>query len=167
LSKADHKGNSKKDAPHLRLYDWLTESKAWTDLSTDARALYILLKQKYRGINNGRIVLSVRQACENLQIGKTTAAKAFEELEAHGFIEIVIRGSFNSRKDRRATEWRLTEHSCDVSGELPSKRFMSWQPGRNFTVRPGGQSVPEGGHSVPQRGLSRPIIPRTVPQRGP
>ena len=167
MSKSDHKGNPKKEPPHLRLYDWLTESKAWKDLSTDARALYVLLKQKYRGINNGRIILSVRQACENLQIGKTTAAKAFDELEAHGFIETVIRGSFNNRKDRRATEWRLTEHVCDVSGELPTKRFMSWEPGRNFTVRPGGQSVPEGGHLVPERGLSRPIIPRAVPQRGP
>ena len=166
MSKADHKGNPKKEPPHLRLYEWLTESKAWKDLSTRDRALYILLKQKYRGINNGRIILSVRQACENLHVGKTAAAESFASLEAHGFVEIVIRGSFEGRKDGRATEWRLTEHNCDVSGDLASKRFMSWEPGRNLTVRPGGQSVPESGQSVPQRGLSRPIIPKTVPQRG-
>ncbi|TXN06693.1 hypothetical protein FV222_04835 [Methylobacterium sp. WL103] len=166
MKHADSRGNPKKEKPHLRLYEWLTDSKAWTDLSTDARALYILLKQKYRGINNGRIILSVRQACENLQIGKTTAAKAFQELEVHGFIEIVIRGSFDGRKDGRATEWRLTEHECNVSGELPTKRFMSWAPGKDLTVRAGVRSVPEGGQSVPQGGPLRSSIPKMVSQRG-
>jgi hypothetical protein len=167
VSKADHKGNPKKDAPHLRLYDWLTESRAWLDLSTDARALYVLLKHRYRGNNNGRIILSVRQAADNLKVSKTSASKAFLALQLHGFIEVVIVGSFDSRKDGRATEWRLTEHTCNESGELPSKRFMSWTPGKDFTVPQGGRSVPQGGQSVPQGGLTDQRIPRTVPLRGP
>ena len=111
-------------------------------------------------MNNGRIILSVRQAAENLKVSKTSASKAFTELQTHGFAEVVIVGSFDSRKDGRATEWRLTEHPCDVSGELPTKRFMSWAPGKNFTV-------PQGGRSVPQGGLVDQRIPRTVPLRGP
>jgi hypothetical protein len=166
MKKPDHKGNSKKDPQHVRLYEWLTESAAWRDLSTDARALYVLLKGKYRGMNNGRIILSVRQASENLRISKTSVSKAFLELQAHGFIEVVIRGSFDGRKDGRATEWRLAEHSCDVSGDLATKLFMSWAPGKDFTVRPGGQSVRVEGQSVPEGGLRRAQIPRTVPQRG-
>ena len=127
----------------------------------------MLLKQRYKGINNGRIILSVRQAADNLNICKTSASKAFRELQSLGFVEVVIVGGFDSRKDGRATEWRLTEHTCDVSGQLPTKRFMSWVPGKNFTVPQGGRSVPEGGQSVPQSGLMDQRIPRTVPLRGP
>lgn len=165
--KRDAKGNGKKEPQHIRLYEWLTESAAWQHLSTDGRALYVLLKQRYKGMNNGRIILSVRQAAENLNVSKTSASKAFSELQAHGFIEVVILGSFDSRKDGRATEWRLTEHACDVSGELPTKRFMSWTPERNSTVPQGGRSVPQRGQSVPQGGLMDQRIPRTVPLRGP
>ncbi|WP_331299204.1 hypothetical protein [Methylobacterium oryzae] len=165
--KRDAKGNGKKEPQHIRLYEWLTESAAWQHLSTEARALYVLMKQRYKGMNNGRIVLSVRQAAENLNVSKTSASKAFSELQTHGFIEAVILGGFNSRKDGRATEWRLTEHTCDVSGELATKRFMSWTPGRNSTVPQGGRSVPQRGQSVPQGGLMDKRIPRTVPLRGP
>ena len=37
----------------------------------------------------------------------------------------VTKGAF-SRKAPHATEWRLTWWSCDVTGELASKKFMSW-----------------------------------------
>jgi hypothetical protein len=165
--KKDHKGNGKKEPQHVRLYEWLTESAAWKHLSPEGRALYVLLKQRYKGMNNGRIILSVRQAAENLNVSKTSASKAFQELQALGFVEAVIVGGFDSRKDGRATEWRLTEHPCDVSGELPTKRFMNWTPGKNLTVPQRGRSVPQGGQSVPQGGLTDQTIPRTVPLRGP
>lgn len=164
--KRDQKGNPNKAPDHVRLYGWLLQSEAWKDLSAEGRALYVLLKQVYKGINNGRLILSIRQASEALHVSKTTAPKAFAELVSHGFIEIHIRGSFEGRKDRRATEWRLTEHNCDVTGELASKRFMSWRPESNLTVRGEGQTVRGEGHPVPQRELSRSFSPRTVPLRG-
>ena len=37
----------------------------------------------------------------------------------------MAKGAF-SRKAPHATEWRLTWWSCDVTGELASKKFMSW-----------------------------------------
>lgn len=155
--KRDQKGNSNKAPPHIRLYDWLLASEAWKDLTPQARALYVLLKAQYKGMNNGRLVLSIRQVSEEMHVSKTTAAEAFKELVAHGFTEVVIRGSFGGRKDGRATEWRLTEYPCDVSGELPSKAFMSWRPGSILTVRPEGRSVPHTGligtHSGPSKSL--------------
>lgn len=165
--KKDQKGNSKKDPQHVRLYKWLTDSAAWQHLTTDGRALYVLLKQGYTGVNNGRIILSVRQAADNLNISKTSASNAFHELQTLGFVEAVIVGGFSSRKDGKATEWRLTEHTCNVSGELAAKKFMSWTAGKDLTVPQGGRSVPQDGQSVPQGGLMSQRIPRTVPLRGP
>jgi hypothetical protein len=47
------------------------------------------------------------------------------ELQDRGFIELVTKGAF-SRKSPHASERRLTSNTCDVTGELPSKKFMSW-----------------------------------------
>lgn len=153
--KRDDKGNPNKAADHLRLYTWLMDSAAWVDLSAPARAVYILLKAQYKGMNNGRLILSIRQVSDALHISKTTAAKVFKELIDHGFIEIVIRGSFGGRKDGRATEWRLTEHKCDVSGELASKAFLRWRPGSISTVRPEVRIVPPRGLTGTQVGPSK------------
>lgn len=152
--KRDDKGNPNKAADHVRLYSWLMESAAWKDLTTDERSLYVLLKERYKGINNGRIILSTRQVSDALHISKTTAAKAFRGLIRRGFIEVVIKGTFGGRKDGRATEWRLTEHKCDVSGELASKAFMRWRPGSISAVRTEVQTVRPEGQAVLERAPS-------------
>jgi DeoR/GlpR family transcriptional regulator of sugar metabolism len=69
--------------------------------------------------------LSVRRASERCNIARGTAHRAFVELQERGFIELVTKGAF-SRKSPHASEWRLTFNTCDVTGELPSKKFMSW-----------------------------------------
>ncbi|HZH09298.1 MAG TPA: hypothetical protein VEZ24_02895 [Microvirga sp.] len=118
-------GRSKGAARHVRLYHWLLDSPAWKSLTAVERALYIELSQRFYGSNNGRIGLSVRDAGDALHISKNTAARAFMTLQKRGFIAMVRRGHFD-RKLRHASEWRLTEYSCDVTGELATKAFLRW-----------------------------------------
>ncbi|WP_336490873.1 hypothetical protein [Methylobacterium nigriterrae] len=160
----DHKGNSSKRAPFVSLPLWLMETAAWKHLSAEARALYVELKAQYKGINNGRIVFSTRQAAKALNLSKNTTAALFRELQEHGFIERMICGSFENRKDRKASEWRLTEHVCDVTGQLASKEFASWREGSSFTVPREGQGASQTGQGVPHRGLYGAHKPRAVPQ---
>ena len=136
MAKADKSGRSKGEGRYVSLRHWLLDSAAWHSLSAGARAVYVMLSQRYAGpgSNNGSIPLSVREVVDELHVGKATAHGYFRELQERGFIEVVIRGTF-TRKDRRATEWRLDEYPCDTSGDLAVKRFMRWTPGRNFTVR--------------------------------
>jgi DNA-binding transcriptional MocR family regulator len=100
-------------------------SPAYLSLSCPARALLVELTRIYNGRNNGQIGLSVRGASERCNIARGTAQRAFTELQERGFIELVTKGAF-SRKSPRASEWRLTFNTCDVTGELPSKAFMRW-----------------------------------------
>ena len=95
------------------------------------------------GSTNGRIGYSVREAAASLRIGKTTAGKALEHLEERGFIVAMKRGAF-SRKIRHATEWRLTIHNCDVTGELATKDFTRWSQIQN-TVPSQTSKVPDTG----------------------
>ena len=140
------KRNKEKTPRHVRLYHWLLRSEAWQSLSPNARALYIEIAARYNGSNNGRIHFSIREAADVLGIGKNAAAKALAQLQERGFIVVAKRGGFNLRyKNQMATEWRLTEFSCDITNTFASKNFLRWSPEKHFTVPVRGQTVPVRG----------------------
>ena len=58
--------------------------------------------------------------------------RALDALEDRGFIVAMKRGAF-SLKQRHASEWRLTEHACDVSNNMATKDFMRWTFNKNKT----------------------------------
>ena len=123
----DRTGRSKKAARHVRLYHWMMATPAWKSLNGNQRAIYVEIAARYDGSNNGRIPYSVREAAQALHIGKATAARDLIVLEERGFIVVMVRGAFNV-KLKLATEWRLTEFNCDVTGALPTKEFAKWSP---------------------------------------
>lgn len=120
-------GRSITQLRYVMLYHWLMETEAWKSLDGNARAIYLEMARRYAGpgSNNGKIAYSARQAAENLHISKDTANRALNALQDRGFIVVVTKGAF-SRKDPHATEWRLTEFDCDVSGNLATKDFTRW-----------------------------------------
>jgi len=124
---SDRTGRSKKAARHVRLYHWMMATPAWKSLNGNQRAIYVEIAARYDGSNNGRIPYSVREAAQALHIGKATAARDLIVLEERGFIVVMVRGAFNV-KLKLATEWRLTEFNCDVTGALPTKAFAKWSP---------------------------------------
>jgi hypothetical protein len=135
---------------HVRLYHWLLESAAWQSLEPNCRALYVEMAGRYMGQNNGRIPYSVREAASALRSSKATAARAFAVLVDRGFIVSTKTGAFRL-KVRHASEWRLTEHYCDVTGAEATKDFMRWHPEIQNTGSVVRLSVP----------LVRPIGPRS------
>jgi hypothetical protein len=113
---------------YVSLRYWLLQSSAWRSLPGNARALYVELARRYNGGNNGRIPYSVRQAFQDLHIGKTAAALALQVLQDRGFIVRTKKGSFSMKAVRDASEWRLTEYPDDLRPNHATKEFMSWQP---------------------------------------
>lgn len=132
------KGRDSSKAPrHVRLYHWMLKTDAWRSLSVVARALYVELSSLYYGNNNGEIILSVRQGAKALHVSKDTAARAFEELQARGFLAVRRKGGFNLKERKgQATEWRLTEfaYGTDPYG---TKEFASWSKGNDLPVERG------------------------------
>ena len=124
------KRSKDKAARHIRLYHWLLRSEAWQSLSANARAIYIEMATRYNGSNSGQIPFSVRDAANRAHIGKNAADAALTLLQARGFIVATRRGGFNV-KTKIATEWRLTEFSCDVDHSFATKDFMRWYPWRD------------------------------------
>jgi hypothetical protein len=111
------------------------QTAAWKSLSGNQRAIYIEIAARYDESNNGRIPYSVREAAQALRIGKATAARDLIVLEERGFIVVMVRGAFNV-KLKLATEWRLTEFNCDVTGALPTKEFAAQKFRTRSHLRP-------------------------------
>jgi len=130
---------SKKDKPsrYVALSHWMMRTAAWRSLDTVARCAYVELASRYAGpgSNNGRIPFSVREMADALNVSKATASRAFDRLEAHGFIVLMRLGAFNT-KIRHSTEWRLTEFGCDLTGALATKDYARWE--EKNTVSPRG-----------------------------
>ena len=64
---------------------------AWRELPTKSQSLYMLVKLEWKGPkmnNNGKIALSCRQAAKKMGVSLNTAATAFRELQAKGFIVV-------------------------------------------------------------------------------
>ena len=147
--------HQKKTGPRfVQLFHWEMDNPAYRGLSGNARTIYTEIKRRYNGSNNGFIVYSVRQGADELKIGKTTAAKAFTQLQIHGFIVAEQRGAFHWKIDasgerhRPASEWRLTTYPSDrargIESRYPTKDFMRWPEIQN-TVRPRVRLVPNTG----------------------
>lgn len=116
------KGKSK----FLLIEGYIIRSDAWQALTPNDKAAYLELKWRYDGRNNGRIALANRELADALQSSKDTARRALDSLAEKGFLVKTKASGFNV-KSRAATEWRLTEYPCDVSGNLPSKEFARWR----------------------------------------
>jgi DNA-binding MarR family transcriptional regulator len=145
-SKFKRKGKGK----FIMIEAYVKRSAGWKALTPIERSAYIEVKWRYDGLNNGRIGLGCRELADELNMGRDTAVRALNGLQEKGFIAKVKASAFNV-KNRTATEWRLTEHKCDVTGEFATKDFLRWQPHEKTTVAPIGHTVRPNGHKAPER----------------
>jgi len=128
---------------YIKLQWHLYRSQGWHDLSVFARLAYIELVNRHNGRNNGSIGLSARSLGECIGCDKATASRALRELEDAGFIETTKIGSF-SKRDQRASEYRLLILPCDVTGELLRPRFnhSPWRPAKQSFAVTGETEAP-------------------------
>ena len=101
-------------------------SGAWTSLKPGPRALYVELKRRFNGSNNGHLFLSHRDAAKAINVGRDTAAGYFHTLEERGFIAVTKGHCLGSNGIGQAAHYRLTEATYD--GKPATKEFMEWKP---------------------------------------
>ena len=101
----------------------LIESEAWRWLRPISKAVYIELRRRYNGLNNGKISLSLSEAAHILKASKSSISTALKQLETHGFIKLIKKGYFTGRM---ASEFALTDEQLD--GYPPTREWKQWQP---------------------------------------
>ncbi len=109
--------------PFIMLRLDIYDHPAWKALSSKAVLIWLEIRKRYNGRNNGEISLSVREAAIVAHCSKDTALKALNQLQTHGFIKMNNKGHF---QNRHATTWTLT---CEKLNDLPpTSDWRSWQP---------------------------------------
>lgn len=101
----------------------MARSAAWRSLSGPAVKIYLELRCRFSGGNNGDLSLSLDEASRLLGIGKATAKRAFAELVEKGFIVLTHRGRFTGRK---AATYCVTDRSHN--GAQATNDWKHWRP---------------------------------------
>ncbi|MTH59000.1 hypothetical protein [Paracoccus litorisediminis] len=148
------------------------ETPAWRALSTTAQALYPWLKMEWKGPqanNNGRISLPVREAAERLGCNMKTAARAFHDLQAKGFLVLRTHGRMGVEGKGAPPAYEIAELA--MPGETAGcKLYLRWQKDGDFPVGAHAPVNPRG-HNGLLTGESKNKIPspklgRVVPING-
>ncbi|MDP2494509.1 hypothetical protein Q8W25_10825 [Shimia thalassica] len=115
---------------HVQLPEWLQASEAWDTMQPEPRALYLELKRRYNGSNNGEIFLSHRDAANALNVHRNTVGAWFKELQARGFIFLMTGHHLGPAGIGQASKWRLEELPT-LDGRPATKSFLSWTEKQN------------------------------------
>lgn len=131
----------------VMLEHYLLACPAWCDLSANARVVYVELKRRYNGKNNGMLRLSTREAAAIIkaEASNDTGARALTELTDHGFIAVTEDSTFN-RKVHVARSYLLTEAASDVLVAVGEKRLMATKDFLRWTPEQMHDSVRSIGH---------------------
>jgi DNA-binding transcriptional MocR family regulator len=94
------------------------------------RALYVELKRRFNGSNNGAIYLSHRDAAKALNVHRNTVGPMFRELELRGFIRMTRAPHLGPCGIGEASVWALEELPTP-DAKLAGKAFMRWNEKQN------------------------------------
>lgn len=111
---------------HVQLPEYLQSTDAWARLKPGPRALYVELKRRYNGTNNGRLILSHRDAAKMLNVHRNTVGPWFVQLQEHGLIHMTVAPYLGPSGIGQAALWALQEFPT-VDGKAAMKGFMQWR----------------------------------------
>ncbi len=135
------------------------QSPAWRSLSGPAVKIFLELRTRFNGSNNGKIALSWDEAAALLGIGKATVGRALEELQTKGIIIETKRGQWYGR---RATLWALTV--LPVDGIPATHAWKQWTAPQKQSL--GSQADHIGWLTGPLQNRSEKIWSATEPVSG-
>jgi hypothetical protein len=121
-----YKSNKRNEPAFVMLYNFMTDTFAWRSLKPAPRALYFEIKRQYNGHNNGRVLLSHRDAAKRLNCSYNSVGGWFKELEKRGFIVCMQRPHLGPSGVGQTSHWRLTEY--DYEGQKATHDYRMWGP---------------------------------------
>jgi len=125
LTRKPYNAHKRGTGRHVQLPEYLQATEAWASLKPGPRALYIELKRRYNGTNNGQFFLSQRDAAKALNVTKDTVTGYFKELTERGFITTTQGGHLGPSGVGQAAKYALQEET--LHGNPAAKGFIAWR----------------------------------------
>jgi hypothetical protein len=119
--KVNAKGRNEDGGQYAPLPYPMLQSAAWRSLQGSSIKVWLEIRSRYNGGNNGKLTLSLDEGARILGIGKATVNRATKELEDKGFLVRTKRGAWYGRQ---ASEWRVTDRSCE--GHPATNDWKRW-----------------------------------------
>jgi biotin operon repressor len=119
----DPTGRSKGNGQYVPLPYAMLHSPAWRSLSGSAVKVFLELRTRFHGANNGRLTLSLDEAARLLGLGKATVKRALEELQEKGLVVQTRRGQWYGRL---ASTWATTDKPIEGMGSVQG--WTTWRP---------------------------------------
>ncbi|WP_194247544.1 hypothetical protein [Aliiruegeria sabulilitoris] len=110
----------------VQLPEYLQRTEAWATMKPGPRALYVELKRRFNGSNNGEIILSHRDAAKALNVNRNTVTGYFHELQERGFIRQTEAPHLGPSGIGLASKWAL-EEAPTKDGKAAGKAFVRWR----------------------------------------
>ena len=107
----------------------MADTAAWRKLKPAPRALYLEIKRRYNGYNNGSVLLSHRDAAKSLNSNYNSVGSWFRKLEKHGFIVCMQKHHLGPSGVGQTSHWRLTEYDC--YGHKATHDYLAWKSKEN------------------------------------
>lgn len=121
--KVNATGRNEGEGQYAPLSYQLLQSPAWRGMTGAGVKLYLEIRSRFNGANNGKISLSWDEAARLLHVGKATIQRAIAEIDTRGFAKMTKAGQWHGRQ---ATLWRVTDRPCD--GHLATHDWKAWRP---------------------------------------
>jgi len=128
-SKINATGRNEGGGQYLAISYKMARTQAFRSLTGTTLKVWIELRTRFNGHNNGLVSLSLREAAALLGMSQTTAHRALTELEEKGFIKRRTRGSWYGRK---AAEFILTDRP--YNGHEATRDWQRWRPKNKSSV---------------------------------
>lgn len=126
-------------------------SAVFRSLSGAAVKVFLELRTRFHGNNNGQMALSLEQAATLLGMGKATVGRALAELQEKGFVVCTKRGHWYGRQ---ASTWAVTLES--IGGAVPTHDWKRWQPPKAQPAKRSRKSAKteNGSNTDPSRAMT-------------
>lgn len=121
-----YKSKKRGTGRHVQIPEWLQSTEAWRTLKPGPRALYIEIRRRFNGANNGAILMSVREAADLLNVHRNTTPGYFIELERRGIIRQTREGYLGAEGHGIASTWALCEMP-QANGRPADLSFREWR----------------------------------------
>jgi len=118
-------GRSEYLEPYAKFDCSFVRSAVFRSLSGSAVKVFMEIRCRFNGGNNGKLTLSLEEGARLLGLGKATVSRALAELQEKGLLTCTKRGQWYGRQ---ASTWAVT--LLPVDGNLATHEYKHWRPSK-------------------------------------